>query len=245
MFRGLLACVFLLASNACAQHVTVPFVGCPSDGQLGPQPAPKSSTKRLTLNASTAPGLAYYQIEDGTGVLAPQGWHCFGTYGSSGSTIFVSPNRIDAKALFSDGWKGFEGPVVQLSEMLGGTSGRWAVGSMIARVFPAYKGFIVKMQQMGFDPSTTHFPSGPFPGDRLHDLNQHVVEYTTPPHSAGVGTISGLRPDQLKITGVQILNGVDTDLISLSVRLPDPLSQLASAITRQVEEENNSAPPRP
>jgi hypothetical protein len=189
--------------------------------------------------------LAYYQIEDGTGVLAPRRWHCFGTYGSSGSTIFVSPNEIDSKALFSDGWKGFEGPVVELSEMLGGTSGRWAVGRMIARVFPAYKGFIVKMQQLGFDPSTTRFPSGLFPGDRLRYLNQHAVEYTTPPHSAGAGTMSRLRPDQLPITGVQILNGVDTDLISLSVRLPAPLDQLAPAITRQVEQEYKSAPPRP
>jgi hypothetical protein len=245
MLRGLFVCVLLAASTACAQHITVPFVGCPSDGQLGPQPAPKSSTKRPNLNASAAPGLAYYQIQDGTGVLGPQGWHCFGTYGSSGSTIFVSPNEIDSKALFSDGWKGFEWPVVELSEMLGGTSGRWAVGSMIARVFPAYKGFIVKMQQMGFDPSTTHFPSGPFPGDRLHYLNQHVVEYTTPPHSTGIGTMSGLRPDPLPITGVQILNGADTDLISLSVRLPTPLDNLAPVITRQVERENTSAPLRP
>lgn len=245
MLRGLLTCALLATSTAHAQRSTVSFVGCPSDGQLGPQPAPKSSTQKVNLNASTSPGLAYYQTEDGTAVLAPKGWHCFGTYGSSGSAIFVSPVEIDSKALFSDAWKGFQRPVVELSESLGGTSGRWAVGSMIARVFPAYTGFIVKMQQMGFDPSTTHFTSSPFPTDRLRYLNQHVVEYTTPPHRTGVGTMSGLRPDELSITGVQILNGIDTDLISLSIRLPAPSSKLAPEITRQVEQENNSAPPQP
>jgi hypothetical protein len=79
------------------------------------------------------------KLKRGLGVLAPRGWHCFSTYGSNGSNLFVSPVPIDGKALFSADWKGFMGDVVQLSVMDGGTSGRFEVAKVVARVFPAYK----------------------------------------------------------------------------------------------------------
>jgi len=37
-----------------AAAVAVPFVGCKSDDQLGPRPAPKGSNKKLNISASAA-----------------------------------------------------------------------------------------------------------------------------------------------------------------------------------------------
>ena len=99
------------SSSASAQSaaVTVPFVGCASDGQAGPQAAPSGQSLAVAIPAGLAQRLAYYKAEDGIGVLAPRGWHCFSTYGSGGSNLFVSPDPIDTTELFSPDWKGFTG----------------------------------------------------------------------------------------------------------------------------------------
>jgi hypothetical protein len=223
--------------------VSVPFVGCRSDGQQGPQDAPRGSAKRLDTEAAPAQALAYYKMQGGPGVLGPRGWFCFGTYGSSGSRIYVSQQQIPDKLLFSTTWKGFNGPIIKLSDTFGGTSGRFGVAATIARVFPLYKSFVTKVQDEGFDPSTTRFPSGTYPSDLLHYLSNHVVEYTTPPNTEGLGTDSNLLKGVLPIVGVEILTGSDTDLISLCARLPAKSADLAQAITHQVEREYTDPPP--
>ncbi len=75
------------------QAVSIPFVGCGSDGQLGPVKAPQGQRKLVAISADLAQQLAYYKSEYGIGVVAPRGWHCFGTYGSNGSTLYVTPDR--------------------------------------------------------------------------------------------------------------------------------------------------------
>ncbi len=238
--------VLLIASNATAQtRISVPFVGCRSDGQLGPRTAPKQPPRDLHIDADGVQNLVYYRAQDGPGVLGPRGWFCFGTYGSSGSAIFVTPSPIDGKLLFSDTWRGFEGPAIQLSAEDGGTSGRFAVANVIARVFPAYKAFVTAVQNGGFLPSTTNFASGPYPTDRLNYLNRHAVEFTTPPNKDGLGTDFRLLKSSLPITGVEILTGADTDLISLSLRLPAEIAGLAPAIQHQVVREYAAPPPDP
>ena len=72
----------------------VPFVGCPSDGQAGPVPAPRGKSKSVRIDAKAAQQLAYYESTQHFGVLAPRGWHCFGTYGSDGNSLFVSLEAI-------------------------------------------------------------------------------------------------------------------------------------------------------
>src|SRR5262245_60398919 len=74
--------------------VTVPFVGCRSDGQVGPLEAPTGKSPSMTLAPETARRLAYYKSEYSFGVLAPRGWHCLDLYGSSGDTLYVSPNFL-------------------------------------------------------------------------------------------------------------------------------------------------------
>lgn len=230
---------FLVLPHADAQVATsVPFVGCASDGQSGPKRAPHERAKVLSISPHLASRLAYYQAEEGSGVLAPRGWHCFGTYGSSGGSLFVAPQMIDGKVVFSDKWKGFSGPVIQITDSLGGTSGRFEVASIIARVFPAHKAFVASVIAEGIE-AAADFPSGSYPKDRLHYRSKDIVEYETPPQTDGLGTRSHLQKSDRAITGVEMLSGSneELDLTSLSARLPQGSEDLTRVIVQQVEHE--------
>ena len=76
-------------------QVSVPLVGCASDGQTGFLEAPESGTISVGIGRDMGRGLAYYKAASAMGVLAPRGRHCFGTYGSGGYTLFVSAEPID------------------------------------------------------------------------------------------------------------------------------------------------------
>jgi len=214
--------------------VTVPFVGCASDGQTGPLKAPAGKSKVVPISAAAAQRLAYYKAEYTVGVLAPRGWNCFSTYGSSGANLFVSPDPIDSKNLFSGDWKGFMGPAIQISWSSGGTSGRFEVARVIARVFPAYKKFVADVIAEGIEPASD-FPFGPYPNDKLTCRGKNIVEFETPPNSEGIGTESMLQPNASPIDGVAILSGVDTDLTQLSARLSESDRDLIPVIIRRVE----------
>src|SRR5689334_11732862 len=138
MKRRLLIAITLLVPAAAQKpapaqrkNLSVPFVGCKSDGQVGPIDAPKKKPMSLPLSPKDAHDLAYYQAADGIGVLAPRGWHCFGTYGSAGMTLYVGPATIDAEHFLSKGGTLFAGPVIQLAVRSGETSGRFAVAQVI------------------------------------------------------------------------------------------------------------------
>ena len=117
------------------KSVAVPVVGCPADGQTGPM-SPSGLPRSVTIQA--APGqaerLAYFKAEPTGGVLAPRGWKCFGRYGSSGDLLTVAPPEAKQMLRLLEGKT--TGPVVMLTELLGGTSGRFAVAAVAARVFP-------------------------------------------------------------------------------------------------------------
>jgi len=217
-----------------APVVRVPFVGCKSDGQTGPLDAPKSAWKAVRIDASVAARLAYYGTGSASGVPAPRGWYCFGTYGSAGSTLFVTPQPIKRDDLFSSTWRGITGPAVQVAGVEGGTSGRFEVARVIARVFPAYKAFVEGVIKEGLEPAS-HFPFGPFPNDKLIYRGDRIVEYQTPPRAEGLGTMSRLLASDDPIDGVAILQGQTPDLLLVSVRLPPDMSTLTSHIIQQVE----------
>lgn len=212
----------------------VPFVGCKSDGQMGPMEAPTDNSKVLPIAAEAAQRLAYYQSDKSFGVLAPRGWYCFGTYGSSSNNLYVSPHPINSDNLFSGKWRGFAGPVVQLSTSYGDTSGRFSVAQTIARVFPAHKPFVSHVIEEGIEPASS-FPFGPYPNDKLTYKNSEIVEYETPAHTEGLGTNSFLKIDANPISGVAILMGQPADLVQLSVRLSPDQVNLTSSIIQQVE----------
>ena len=217
-------------------QVKVPFVGCASDGQVGPLAAPKGKPIVVRIDAEAAKQLAYYKAEKGFGVLAPRSWYCFGTYGSNGESVYVSPKLLTAKDFFSSQWDGFPGPAIQLSMSSGGTSGRFEVARTIARVFPSHRDFVTSVIAEGIEPASD-FPNGPYPNDKLTYKSKEMVEYETPAQTKGLGTDSRLRVNASRIRGIAILLFADTDLLQLSLRLPPDLTRLAPAIIHQVERE--------
>ena len=213
----------------------VPFVGCKSDGQVGPLDAPTGQSPVTDLPATVARRLAYYKAENGVGVFAPRGWHCFSTYGSNGSNLFVTPEPIDPTILFSSGWKGFAGPAIQISVADGGTSGRFQVARVIARVFPSHRQFVRSVIAEGIEPASS-FPAGPYPHDKLTYRDKNIVEFETPANADGLGTDSRIQPNSSPIRGVAILlSDADTSLVQLSVRLPTQDLDLEFAIIHQAE----------
>ena len=185
------------------------------------------------MAAETAQKLAWYKAGLGLGVLAPRGWHCFGTYGSSGSELDVSPKPIDHEALLHAKWPGFEGPVIEVSFTFGDTFGRFAVARVIARVFPAHADFVKSVSADNIE-AARDFPAGPYRRDKLVRKSPEVVEYQTPVGADGLGTRSRLRKGGGAIFGVAILT-FENDLVQLSARLPKGLMSLAPAIIQQVE----------
>ncbi len=224
------------ASTAQTAGVSVPFVGCASDGMAGPQAAPTGQSLAIAIPPALAQRLAYYKAEYGPGALAPRGWNCFSTYGSDGSNLFVSPDPIDTSQLDSLSWKGFTGQVIEVSEMDGGTSGRFEVAKVIARVFPAYKTFAQNVIAEGIEPASD-FPFGPYPGDKLTYRGNNVVEFETPANTQGLGTDSFVQANASAIDGVAIIAGADTDLVQLSARVPANDSDLIPAMVGQAEKE--------
>jgi hypothetical protein len=212
----------------------VPLVRCGSDGQLGPiKPSSgRSKAIAMAIPAEAAQHLAYYKAQ--VGVLAPRGWYCFGTYGSNGQTLYVSPDPINPADLFSTSWEGFAGPVVQVSREYGGTSGRFGVARTIARVFPAHKAFVGRVIAEGIEPATS-FPYGPYPADTLKYRSENIVEFLTPAQKDGLGTASRLQKSDSSISGVVILFGEEPILLQLWLRLPSETRDFAQLIIQQTE----------
>lgn len=221
----------------------VPFVGCPADGQLRPQRAPRSGAVPRAVPAAAATRLAYYSMGE-LGVLAPRGWHCFGLSGSDGSILFVTPARQTFATLNDEA--GLRGPAVQVTLSYGGTSGRFAVAEAIARLFPAHMAFARQVAAEGI--MAEPLPTGPYPGDRLIRLSPTEIAYATPGEREGLGTQNRLARGRDPVEGVVILQpgeGRDEEpnLIKLDLRLPPALAPLAPAIVAAVRRQHG--PTRP
>ena len=147
-----------------------------------------------------------------------------------------------AKILEHKNWKGFTGPAIQLSGSDGGTSGRFEVAQMVARVFPAYRNYARKIIAEGFGPASD-YPFGPFPSDRLSYKGKKLIEFTTPSHHKGLGTMSWLLPSDQPILGFALLTigpDVDAGLLQFSLRLPPSLSTLSATLVQQAEADASS-----
>jgi hypothetical protein len=203
---------------------------------MGPQKAPNGKSLAVAIPAALAERLAYYKAKFGIGVLAPRGWHCFSTYGSSGESLFVSPDPIDSTTLFSLKWQGFTGPAVEATVYDGGTSGRFEVAKVIARLFPSYKAFAQKVIAEGSEPASD-FPFGPYPSDKSTYNGKNIVEFETPGGAQGLGTDSRLQMNASPIDGVAIIGGKDTDLTLLTARFSDSDRDLIAAMVAQAERE--------
>jgi hypothetical protein len=179
--------------------------------------------------------LVYYATEH-QGVLAPRGWHCIALYGSSGATLFVTPEPPDANNLLRHD-AGLTGSAVELSRINGGTSGRFEVAKIAARVFPEARTFVDRVINEGIE-SKAEFPFGPYPDDSLTRRSASVVEFVTPAGHNGLGTSGRLAETNLPINGVaMLLTHEDSDVVRLSVRLPPELRDLAPTIVGATEQD--------
>ncbi len=209
--------------------VRIPFVGCNSDGQTGPQDLPKGHSQAATIPDEIAARVALYKGPFGRAVLAPRGWHCFETYGSSGETLYVAPQPLSSSMFFAESFHGLIGPYVLMTDSYGGTSGRFAVAEAIARVFPAHKDFVASVTEEGI--RDTPFPSGPYAHDVPTYKSNELVEFQTPAHYRGLG--GGMS--ELPTSGFAELSGPDTDLTKVVVRLTPAFANLADYIVEQAE----------
>jgi hypothetical protein len=217
--------------------VSIPFVGCPSFGQVEVLEAPIGTSESVAIGARDGKALAYYKSADGITVLAPRGWHCQGVSGSGGAALFLGPNPIVHS---SSGWEGLAGAAIEVNDISGENSGRYEIAEIVARVFPAYQSFARRVWD--FD---SPLPSGPYPKDALVYRGKTVVDYRTPAQTEGLGNFhSWLGKSDLPIAGTAILLMEPTHhvgdvphLVLLSVRFPADLSRLAPTIIRYVERE--------
>ena len=235
--RLLLLCCLCAPATAVplAAQITVPFVGCASDGQVGPLDAPTGSPVALSIAPAVAASLAFYKPENGIGILAPRGWFCFATYGSNGSVLYVSPTPLDSKQVFSAAWHGFAGPAVQVTTRIGDTSGRFDVARVIARVFPGRMAFTRSVIAEGIEPAA-NFPVGPYKTDTLTYKGKSLVEFETPGNTKGLGTDSFLLPASAPIHGFAALIGEGPDaMVQVSLRLPAEAAALLPVILSQAE----------
>ncbi len=231
------------AAEATARTANVPYVGCASDGQLGPQPPPKRSKPTPRLPAPVASRLAYYAAVN-NGVLAPRGWHCFSLYGSSGTTVLVAPDPFDVKHVFDRKFK-LSGDAVEFGYLLGGTSGRFEVAQVASTFFPVARDFVNAVAKeekeigLPFDLSGKDFRK-----DRIVNRTNKTARLVTPAGQQGWGTRDRLAANETPIEGLAVLitdEPAYPDLIELNLRLPQKDRDLV-AVIQSVAEANRGNP---
>ena len=215
----------LLAPLAAKAQTAVPFVGCEGEGMTGHANAPPPrATPKLANEAAKA--LAYYASPD-LAALAPRGWKCDFVFGSSGTFLTIKPPGED------DG----ECRGVFAAHMYGGTSGRFDVAKIAARIFPsaqAYVQGVIDEKLPGSD--DIHF--GAYKTDKLTRLGPNIVEYETPPRATGLGDEAVGTTHPWPIRGVAILMPKQyMDVQKLDLCLPPAQAGLGSTILKAFEAE--------
>lgn len=212
------------------QQETVPFVGCPSDGQMGPIAAPTGAPKVVALDAATAREIAYYSGDGGPAAFAPRGWYCQVSYGSSGSTIYVTPSPIDSMRAQRPKTAG---SAVEVEFLDGGTSGRFGVARFASRLFPRVAATFIQ-EVKSRDPETaSDIAWVAHDVDSVTYSDSLTAEFTTPANQTGLGTAYNFGPSPDAIRGVAVLApSSDWGLTIVRVRLGPGMSRIESAILK-------------
>jgi uncharacterized protein YecT (DUF1311 family) len=224
----------------------VPTLGCPQDGMADPIEAPRLPTSaRVIVPSGLETSLTLYSaFEDpSTGVLGPRGWDCFGTYGSGGSTLYITPRRL-SDPILDRREKVAAGPFVIRTIVLGETSGRDELYRISARIFPRARPFIERVE--GLDEAKRYIYK-PWPNDTLKYLSDFAVNYVTPARSVGLGTELGLASGRLPTYGLAHLH-LDPELYlyGLAIRLEERERRLyAPIIVAQIAGMPRSAQQQP
>ncbi|ASG21650.1 hypothetical protein [Nitrospirillum viridazoti] len=236
--RRILCCALIMGTAFTLKPAVaagIPFVGCPADGQMGPQAAPRKGTVPSlppALAAKAAGRLAYYaaSAEAGSiGSFAPKGWHCLALYGSNGSQLLVTANPLASPDLIKAA-EHIQGPALQLVWLDGDTSGRFEVAQVAARVFPVAKDYVQGVIDEGLA-DKSEYTWGPYPTDTVVRHSPTSVDFVTPAGQKGMGTDSHLTPGPLPIIGSALLfPDDDMALRELVMRLPPEMADLGPVI---------------
>jgi len=242
--RGEIACRVVIAllallsgAKANVDSSSVPFIGCRSDGQQGPIPAPRSQHRvEVQFDAHTAQQLAFYRAKFSPGVLARREWQCAGLLGSDDEFLLVAPHLPPLKS-FSTAYHHLTTAAVVAEHMFGGTSGRFGVADVLARFFPHQRTF-VRALQLGDVSHTFHPVYHPYDADRLSRKADRLVEFVTPTFANCIGTTWWLRENGMPVRGALIIErgGKELYLATVRVRMPDRLVDLAKPIISRFEE---------
>ncbi len=219
---------FIWAQNGSRPSPTVAFVGCPADGQLGPQEPPSAPAVEVGLDAELALQLAYYKGAYGPGVFAPAGWHCRTWYGSAGAYTVATP---EVPPVNGDLAHTLTGPGVEVEEKSGGTSGRFAVAVVSARLFPDLMREFIRQVRAEKLIKDSAFEVRPYPDDVLHPITDNMIEFITPASRPGFGT-EGLAESDLPIHGVAAIADPhgEPSLLVLRSRLPTGQDRLNATL---------------
>ncbi len=216
-------------ASCLAQQRTIPFVGCSADGQLGPMEPPRGQPLVVSLSQGPSGAIAYYKGEQSPGVFAPARWHCRVWYGSSGSTILVTPLPVDTTHFFPPK---VTGPAVEMALRFGGTSGRFAVASYGSRLFPQVLAkFIERVKNEGLTPDSEFSPHR-FGADSVTSVDSFVSAFTTPPNVDGLGTSNFLAVSGDATRGIAVVTQDlwEPDLSILRVRLGGTMRKIEAAV---------------
>jgi hypothetical protein len=126
------------------------------------------------------------------------------------------------------------GPFVHVEHVSAEAFGRFEIAQVIARVFPAQRSFVQSAIDAGPESSAHDYVFGPYPNDKLIVQTARLVQFQTPPHSEGLGTMGHFKANDDPIDGVAILEGQNPDLLMLRVRLPREQRYLAQIIIQDL-----------
>jgi hypothetical protein len=218
-----------------ARLEVIPFVGCPIDEQGNPQAAPTGQPLHVAVAPELARKLAYYKGAQRWGAFAPQGWHCYGWYGSGGGFLMVTPGEIQA----SDTPQNVPGTAVVASSSDGETSGRETAVAVAKRFFSQpMQSYIQRVESYDQSINWPPITAEPVAPDTVRRVTDRIVEFVTPANQDGYGTWEKIMtPSSRPIRGIISISSPDEDvgLVEILVRLPATDDALASAILR-VEE---------
>ncbi len=227
-----LTLAFAVPWAACqAQRASVPFVGCPADGQLGPIEAPKGQPKIASFGDVPPGAIAYYKGEQAPGVFAAAGWHCRVWYGSSGSSLLVTPTAIDTAHFMPPK---VLGPAVEISLSSAGTSGRFSVARYGSRLFPRVLATFIERVKSEHIAPDSDFDPRQYARDSVTSSGRLVAEFITPAGVSGLGTAGLLGPSNNPIHGVAVIapDATEPDMSILLVRLGANMRQVEAAVLR-------------
>jgi hypothetical protein len=231
-----LSCAFWMLCSAWASAQgqspqRVPAVACPASDEIGLARLLPGESMPAPVQKDLAEQLAYYQAEGSAGVFAPKGWSCRAWSGSSGSTLLVTPKRI-------------EPPYFPLPTITGGavviqssdtsSSGRFHAAIVAAQLFPLLGRELIARVRQEHLISDSSFDLERYPDDQLSYLSDRLVEYSTPANRTGLGTEGLLETANLPVRGLTVLNpeSETNALTEVRVRLPAALNAEAEAIVR-------------